>query len=245
MCLIKGLYIPTTRILFLSISRCIETQPNRATVKSIMRFLLATNNRHKHREMTSICSPHEVLLPEDFGIHFEFEETGDTFFANSFGKARALLHLFSTRVDRDTADRIDAVIADDSGISVDALNGAPGVYSARFGMSEAGELLSQEEQNNLLLEKLNGVTDRAAHYTCNMTAALPSDRFVSVQETWLGTIASKPTQADGGFGYDPIFLLQGTSTYAAELTAQEKHRVSHRGKATRSLIAALAAMSRE
>lgn len=209
-----------------------------------MRFLLATNNQHKHREMTAICSPHEVLLPEDFGIHFEFEETGDTFFANSFGKAHALLHLFSTHDGRDTATRIDAVIADDSGISVDALNGAPGVYSARFGMSDDGKLLSQDEQNNLLLEKLRSVNDRAAHYTCNMTAALPADRFVSVQETWHGTIAETPTQADGGFGYDPIFLLRDTSTYAAELTAQEKHRVSHRGKATRTLIAALATMDR-
>ncbi|MFP4508796.1 MAG: RdgB/HAM1 family non-canonical purine NTP pyrophosphatase [Spirochaetaceae bacterium] len=205
-----------------------------------MLLLLATNNEHKKREMELICRPHEVLLPGDFGIEFSHDETGTTFLENSMGKARTLATILSQAGSRITRP-VTAVIADDSGICADALAGAPGVYTARFGIEEFGRQPTQEEQNQLLLDRLANETNRAAHYTCVMSAVTEGDTIVTVEEHWNGRIARSISNGTGGFGYDPIFIPEGMEASAADMTTSQKHAVSHRGKATRRLLAALQA----
>lgn len=182
-----------------------------------MELVLASGNPHKKEELEEILAPHSILLPADLGIDFDFPETGKTYYENSIGKAKHLYELCKR-----------PVIADDSGLSVYALDGAPGIYSARFGM-ETGNL-SPTEQNDLLLKKLDGINDRRAFYVCNMTLILSEYREYSFQETLEGEISKFP-EGDGGFGYDPIFFLPDVNKTVAQITAAEKHTISHRGKA--------------
>ncbi len=205
-----------------------------------MTLLLATNNPHKKAEMNLICAPHTVRTPDDLGIDFHHEETGLTFSENSMGKARALAQLVFAEGSLGEETPI-AVIADDSGICVDALDGAPGVYTARFGRDEFGRQPTQEEQNQLLLTRLEQASVRRAHYTCSMTALCADRSIIPVEDYWFGTIAERLSSGGGGFGYDPLFIPDGMSATAADMTNQEKHAQSHRGKATRKLLAAIAA----
>jgi XTP/dITP diphosphohydrolase len=188
-------------------------------------LLLATNNHHKKREFERIFEGARVLLPEDLGIAFSHEETEATFLGNALGKAatlRALLPPDYRRV---------AVIADDSGVCVAALDGRPGVYSARYG----SETLSDTERNERLLSELEGVADRRAHYVCCMVAIEGEDRFGVVQETWHGEIAHAPSGGTRGFGYDPVFFLPERGLTVAEISDREKDALSHRGKASRRI----------
>jgi XTP/dITP diphosphohydrolase len=203
-----------------------------------MILLLATNNEHKKHEMELICRPHDIRLPGDFGIQFSHDETGTTFIENSLGKAQTLAAIIR-QADSPATRSITAFVADDSGLCVDALDGAPGVYTARFGIQEFGRQPKQEEQNRLLLDRLEHETDRAAHYTCVMSAVTPGGTVITVEEHWHGTIAQSISDGTGGFGYDPLFIPEGMSVSAADITTFEKHAVSHRGKATRRLLAAL------
>ena len=132
-----------------------------------MRVMVATGNVHKLRELAAILTHFEVISPADVGIEFEFEETGATFEENALGKARALLT--QVRESRRHGERpmvsVDAVIADDSGICVDALGGAPGIYSARYGSPDEGRTeLPATERNRLLLEAVAGADNRGAAY---------------------------------------------------------------------------------
>ena len=201
-----------------------------------MTVLLATNNEHKKLELAEILAGHSVLVPANLNVEFEFEETEDTFLLNALGKTRALRALVAGRPEP------VIVVADDSGLCVDALHGAPGVFSARYGSPDGGVTeLPSPKRNALLLQALEGVSERRAHFVCCMVAVFPDDRFAVVQETFEGEIAHVPS-GDGGFGYDPIFLLPERGMTVAELPEGEKHRISHRGKAARSLAAALSAM---
>lgn len=184
-----------------------------------MEFVLATNNVHKREEFDAILSPHTLVLPRDIGGEFYFEEKGETYFANAYGKA---YHLFS-RIQR-------PVIADDSGLSVAALDGAPGIYSSRFGSGGEEEKLPADERNRYLLEKMAGIKDRRAFFVCSLVLILSEYRFYAVQETLEGHIASAPV-GTGGFGYDPIFYLPDLQKTVAQLPAHVKHSLSHRGKA--------------
>lgn len=190
-----------------------------------MELVLATNNRNKKKEFDTILAPHTVLLPENEGIDFYFEETGKTYFENAYGKA---FHLFR-QLQKQGKHR--PVLADDSGLSVHALDGAPGIYSSRYGAGpQDGEKLPADERNRYLLAKLNGVRDRHGFFVCCLVFVISEYRFYSVQETLEGEIA-RESRGDGGFGYDPVFYLSQFGKTVAELPEQKKHSLSHRGKA--------------
>jgi len=182
-----------------------------------MKFVLASQNKHKLVEMQSILSAHgvEVVLESDVGLHVDVEETGETFAENAMLKARAVME----------ASGLPA-IADDSGVCVDALNGAPGVYSARYG----GPELDDVARYRLLLENMRGAGSRAAHFTSAIACVFPNGDVIEAQGECPGTIAFAP-QGDGGFGYDPVFFLPQLRKTYAQLTPEEKAVVSHRGKA--------------
>jgi XTP/dITP diphosphohydrolase len=207
-----------------------------------MKIYLATGNENKKREMAQILSGHTVVIPSDEGIDFNPVENGMTFYENSLIKARALYELIHA-----------PVIADDSGICVDALDGAPGIYSARYGGPSFphgkpdGSKTPQSEQNKFLIEQLNAALSkradcsrfangpRSAHYTCAMVLYLGGDRLYVAEETMEGTIVPELSDAagTGGFGYDPLFFLPQYGRTAAQLSAVEKNAISHRGKAAR------------
>jgi XTP/dITP diphosphohydrolase len=187
-----------------------------------MRILLATGNPHKKEELNRILKPHDILIPSDLDINFNAEETGTTYLENALIKARTLAESAGGT----------AVLADDSGLSVPALGGAPGVYSARYGSDETGEELEAPERNRLLLQNMSDLRgeDRQAFFVCCMVLILDNYRVFTAQETFSGMIAEEPF-GDGGFGYDPIFHLPERDCSVAELTPEEKDRISHRGRA--------------
>ncbi len=187
-----------------------------------MKLYFASGNAHKRDELSRILKGHTIVIPSDEGIPFDPEETENTFFGNAMIKAKALYDLVRA-----------PVIADDSGICVDALGGEPGVHSARFGQSE-GLSLDAAGKNALLLSRMEGITDRACRFVCNMVLYLGPDRFCSVQETLEGEVITE-SRGSGGFGYDPIFFVPGYGKTVAELSEREKDDCSHRGKAGRAL----------
>ena len=182
-----------------------------------MKFVLASQNKHKLVEMQSILAAHgvEVVLEADVGLNVDVEETGETFAENAMLKARAVME----------ASGLPA-IADDSGVCVDALNGAPGVYSARYG----GPELDDAARYRLLLESMRGARTRTAHFTSCIACVFPNGDTLEAEGICPGTIAFAP-QGDGGFGYDPVFFLPELRKTYAQLTPEEKAAVSHRGKA--------------
>lgn len=182
-----------------------------------MKFVLASQNKHKLEEMQSILSAHgvEVALESDLGLRVDVEETGETFAENAMLKARAVME----------ASGLPA-IADDSGVCVDALNGGPGVYSARYG----GPELDDAGRYRLLLENMRGAKTRTAHFTSSIACIFPNGDTIEAEGVCPGTIAFAP-QGDGGFGYDPVFFLPELRKTYAQLTPEEKAAVSHSGKA--------------
>lgn len=211
-----------------------------------MKIYLATGNKNKKREMSQILSQHQIVTPSDEGIDFSPVENGTTFYENSIIKAKALYEIVHC-----------PVIADDSGICVDALGGIPGIYSARYAGPDFpkgkpdGSKISQEDQNRFLIQQLNdriaqGNLDsshftngpRSAHYTCAMVLYMCNDRVYAIQDTMEGAIVNsiEDAKGSGGFGYDPIFFLPDLGVTSAELSAEEKNKISHRGKATRTLL---------
>ena len=192
------------------------------------RIVLASNNPGKVREINQLLAEQEIqVIPQrEFGVP-EAEETGLTFVENALIKAR------------NAAQHSDQpAIADDSGIEVDALQGAPGVYSARF----AGPGSSDEDNNRRLLEALRDTPPerRSARFQCVMVYLRHAEDPTPIicQGTWEGQILEAP-RGEGGFGYDPLFLLTGQGCTSAELPPDEKNRLSHRGQALRRLLAAL------
>lgn|SRR5574344_357410 len=207
-----------------------------------MKIYLATGNKNKKREMAQILAGHEIVIPSDEDIDFDPVENGSTFYDNSLIKAKALYSIVHC-----------PVIADDSGICVDALGGAPGIYSARYAGPSFprgkpdGTKIPQAEQNAFIVSELNKALasgtiqgtflngPRSAHYTCAMVLYLGGDRLYVAEETMEGTIVPSLSDAagTGGFGYDPLFFLPQYGKTAAQLTSDEKNAISHRGKATR------------
>ena len=190
-----------------------------------MKFILATHNPGKLREMADILSHLgvEVVSPADVGITVEVEETGATFAENAMLKAKAIC----------AASGLPA-IADDSGLCVDALNGGPGVYSARYG----GEDLDDKGRYTLLLNSMRGQTTRAAHFACAIACAFPGGKTLTAEGRCDGAIAFAPL-GGGGFGYDPVFLVPEKGKTFGQLTAEEKSEISHRGRALRDFSAKL------
>lgn len=188
-----------------------------------MEIVLATGNLHKKEELSEILSGHKVLLPSDLNCSFDCVENGKTYLDNALIKARALYKVVNR-----------PVIADDSGISVPALGGEPGVYSARYG-SEEGELpLESPARNAFLLKNMQDLSDRRAFFVCSMVLMLDEYRIYTVQETFSGVISDKPSGTEG-FGYDPLFYVEEYGKTIAELPSAEKNRISHRGKAGASM----------
>ena len=182
-----------------------------------MKLVLASKNKKKLEEMNLLLSKMgvEVCSEAEAGVDVEVEETGTTFEENSLLKAQAVME----------ASGMPA-IADDSGLCVDALNGAPGVYSARYG----GPGLTDEERYQLLLENMRGQMPRTAKFVSVITCCFPNGDVLTARGECPGTLAYA-TKGEDGFGYDPIFFLPERKKTFAELTAEEKNAISHRGRA--------------
>ncbi len=191
-----------------------------------MRILFASQNRHKLTEMSSLMIPHEIILPSDIGITFDFEEIETTFMGNALGKANHLYELTG-----------HISLADDSGIVIDALDGAPGAYSARYGTDVFNRTLDANEKNQYVLQQLQGIPHarRTARFVCSIALVLDTYRRFVVQETVEGYIAERPYGA-GGFGYDPIFIVGNTGKTMAELSSKEKNLISHRAIAAKRIV---------
>ena len=206
------------------------------------KLYLASGNAHKRKEMQEILPDYEIRIPSDDGIEFNPVENGNSFYENSLIKARALWNLVKV-----------PVIADDSGLCVDALNGEPGIFTSRYAGPEFmhgkpdGSKISQEEQNRLLIGQLNSCKsdNRKCHYTCAMVLLINPDRFFVAQETFEGElIKSIDEQAgSGGFGSDPIVFLPEYGKTVAEISADEKNEISHRGKAVKAIAKILSSLT--
>ncbi len=185
-----------------------------------MKFIIATNNKKKLREMREILDALGVsaLSLSEAGIESDAEETGTTFEENSFIKAQEALKKSGV-----------PSIADDSGLMVDALGGAPGVYSARYG---GEKLTNDEERYKFLLENMKDVPKekRSARYVSVITCLFPDGRKIVARGETEGEILFSP-RGNGGFGYDPIFFVPSENASMAELSAERKNEISHRGKA--------------
>jgi XTP/dITP diphosphohydrolase len=193
-----------------------------------LRWVLATSSRGKQREFAALLEPLGIslVLQSELGIE-SIAETGLTFEANALLKARHA-----------ALESALPALADDSGLEVDALAGRPGVWSARY----AGESASDEDNNALLLRELQGVPAprRTARYRCVLALVRDASdaKPVIAHGCWEGRIAER-TAGCGGFGYDPLFLPEGQPGSAAQLSADAKHLISHRGKAVAALVALL------
>ena len=187
-----------------------------------MKLIIASNNAHKLTEMKAILAPFfdDVQSMREAGIEHETVEDGETFMENAVKKARELAEISGC-----------CAIADDSGLCVDALGGAPGVYSARY----SGVHGDDKANNAKLLRELDGVEDRGAHYTCAIALVWPDGRLLTAEDYLYGEIAHDE-RGSNGFGYDPLFLLPEQGLRTAEISPEEKNRISHRGKALRQLV---------
>ena len=190
-----------------------------------MKMVLASKNPKKMKEMNEILSGMgvEVCLQSDVGIDIDVEETGTTFEENSLLKARAVME----------ASGLPA-IADDSGLCVDALNGAPGVYSARYG----GDGLDDMGRYRLLLANMPRGAARTAKFVSVITCCFPGGEVLTARGECPGTIAFAP-MGEGGFGYDPVFFLPKLKKTFAQLAPEEKNAISHRGRALEAFQAKL------
>lgn len=191
-----------------------------------MIFILASNNSKKLAEMRGILSPLgiELLSQSEAGLSIEVEENGSTFEENSRLKALGACDLVNA-----------PCIADDSGLCVDALGGAPGVYSARYGGESCR---SDKDRYELLLRNMEGVTDRRAKFVCVITCVFPNGDSIVSRGECPGEILTAP-RGEGGFGYDPVFRPEGETRSMAEMDAGEKNAISHRGRALEKFKAKL------
>ena len=187
-----------------------------------MKMILASNNQKKLLEMQALLADLgvELVTQRAAGCDFEVDETGTSFEENAWLKAAAV-----TRATGQVA------IADDSGLAVDALDGAPGIYSARFTGNHSD---SDADRNAYLLEKLAGVSDRSGRFVCAICCTFPNGDVIRTRGECPGHITTAPS-GSGGFGYDPVFWPDGADCTMAELSPEEKNRLGHRGKAIREL----------
>ena len=192
-----------------------------------MQIIMATSNMDKVKEIRQILEGTEfqILSLKEAGLKLDIEETGSTFDENAAIKAEAV---------RDLTGQL--AIADDSGLVIDYLDGAPGIYSSRF----MGEDTPYPEKNRAILKKLENAAEeeRSARFVCSMAIAWPDGHTDICRGVMEGRIAYE-IAGEGGFGYDPIFYLPERGCTSAQLTAQEKNAISHRGKALREAVSVL------
>ena len=187
-----------------------------------MKLIIASNNKDKIAEIKAILSPffEDIVSLREAGIEHETVEDGSTFMQNAEKKAREIAEISGC-----------CAVADDSGICVDALDGAPGIFSARF----CGHHGDDAENNRLLLEKMKNKTDRRAHYTCAIALAFPDGGMITAEDYFFGEIGYEE-KGSYGFGYDPLFYLPEYGCTSAEILPEKKNEISHRGKALRALV---------
>ncbi len=185
------------------------------------RIIFATGNEGKMKEIREILGDldYEILSMKEAGIDVEIIEDGETFEDNAKIKAKTVMEACG-----------EIVLADDSGLEVDYLGKEPGVMSARY----MGEKTSYRIKNQIIIDRLNGVPDlaRSARFVCVIAAAFPDGRMETARATIEGRIAHEPA-GENGFGYDPIFYYPEYKKTTAQMTAEEKNAISHRGKALR------------
>lgn len=188
-----------------------------------MRVIAATRNKDKVRELQAFLSELgvEVISQENAGIDIEVEETGNTFEKNALIKAKSVAML---------CDDDDIVIADDSGLCVETLGGAPGVFSARY----AGEDADDAARNNKILSELGETKNRKAKFVCVIAMVFPNGDEATAKGETSGSITYEP-KGSGGFGYDPIFYSDDLKKTFAEADESEKNKVSHRARALQAL----------
>ena len=183
-----------------------------------MKVILASKNPHKLTELSAILSQHgfEIALESEYGLDIDVDETGTTFEENSLLKAEAVMKASGL-----------PVLADDSGLMVDALDGAPGVYSARYGHKS-----SDGERTEFLLENMKDVPDdkRTAKFVCVITCLWPDGRKIVARGECPGVI-TREVHGENGFGYDPVFYLPELGMTYAELPSEQKNAISHRARA--------------
>lgn len=188
------------------------------------RIVFATGNQNKMREIRMILADlgMEIYSMKELGVDIDIEENGKTFEDNAKIKARAVAQVLPD----------DIILADDSGLEIDYLEKAPGVYSARF----AGEDTPYDIKNRLLLDKLDGVPDeqRTARFVCVIAAAFPNGEVQTVRGTMEGIIGHE-IEGNNGFGYDPIFVVPECGCTTAQMDSVKKNELSHRGKALRAM----------
>lgn len=180
-------------------------------------IILASNNKDKVKEVKEILKGYDIISMKEAGIDVDIEENGTTFEENALIKARAIMKLTG-----------QITMADDSGLEIDYLNKAPGVYSARF----MGHDTSYDIKNKALIQKLEGVkgSDRSGRFVCAIAVCFPDGREIVKRGTMEGLIAEE-IKGDNGFGYDPIAYLPEYGKTSGELAPEEKNKISHRGKA--------------
>lgn len=193
----------------------------------MQRIIIATSNEGKMKEFRALLSHKdvEIVSMKEAGIDIDIDENGTTFEENAAIKAKTVCDYSGC-----------LCLSDDSGLVIDYLGGEPGIYSARY----LGHDTPYEEKNRIIIDRLKGVPEenRTARFVCAVAAAFPDGRVLTVKDTFEGRIADEPAGC-GGFGYDPIFFFPPASMTSAEMTAEEKNAVSHRGKALRKMVALL------
>ena len=187
------------------------------------KIILASNNKGKIAEVKEILKDMnvEVISMKEAGLDVDIEENGSTFEENALIKAEAIMKMTG-----------EITIADDSGLEVDYLNKEPGIYSARY----MGHDTSYDIKNNAIIQRLEGVkgTDRSARFVCAMAVVFPDGKNIIARGTMEGLIADKP-MGENGFGYDTIMYLTEYQKTSAQLSSEEKNKISHRGKALEKL----------
>ena len=187
------------------------------------KIIFASNNKGKIAEVKEILKDMnvEVISMKEAGLDVDIEENGSTFEENALIKAEAIMKMTG-----------EITIADDSGLEVDYLNKEPGIYSARY----MGHDTSYDIKNNAIIQRLEGVkgTDRSARFVCAMAVVFPDGKNIIARGTMEGLIADKP-MGENGFGYDPIMYLPEYQKTSAQLSSEEKNKISHRGKALEKL----------
>ncbi len=182
------------------------------------KLVLASGNKHKIKEIAQMLPEYQVVGYKDFGYDFEIEENGNTFYENALIKAKTVSEILNL-----------PALADDSGICVDALNGEPGIYSARY----AGDG-DDNHNNELLLKNLSGEKNRKAKFVCCMVFYKPNGEIITATGETHGQILEK-TEGENGFGYDPFFYSDDLNKCLGVASAEEKNTISHRFRAIKAL----------
>ena len=206
------------RAIFLCLKSSIDKRNIVIYNYNIMEIVLASNNQHKTKEIKEILPDFDIISMKDAGIDIEIEETGTTFEENARIKAKTITELTGK-----------VALADDSGLCVEALNGAPGVYSARY--SGKGD----DENNKLLLRNMKGIENRKAYFQCDIVVTFPDGKEILEVGKWHGKIAHEMS-GKNGFGYDVLFIPdEEPNKTSAELEPDEKNIISHRGIALQKI----------